>query len=72
MIIIDRFEGEFAVCEEDGVMKDIPIASVDSCAKEGDVLVFCNGAYVIDSNKTEERKKRAVALFEKFKKMKGI
>ena len=38
MIVIDRFEGEFAVCEFDGEMISIPKSSLPASAKEGTAL----------------------------------
>ena len=39
MLIIDRFEEEIAVCEDDGGMTEIPRELIDPAAREGDVLV---------------------------------
>ena len=57
-VIIDRFEGDFAVCEkEDRKMLDIERDKVPSAAKEGDVLNIINDRITIDSETTEKRKK---------------
>lgn len=54
-VIIDRFEGDFAVCEkEDRTMVDIPKEILPEKAKEGDVLII---SISIDSEETEKRKK---------------
>ena len=39
MIILDRFEGDFAVIYEDDALKNIPLELVDINAKEGTVLI---------------------------------
>lgn len=53
--IIDRFEGNFAVCEkENKTMIDIPKEILPEEAKEGDVL---NINISIDTEETENRKK---------------
>ena len=39
MIILDRFEGDFAVIYEDDALKNIPKELVDINAKEGTVLI---------------------------------
>ncbi len=65
--VIDRFEGNYAILEcESG--KDLVIlkSKLPSLAKEGDVLICCNGIYTIDVNATNELKKR---LNEKMKKL---
>lgn len=54
-VIIDRFEGNFAVCEkENKTMIDIPKEILPEEAKEGDVL---NINISIDTEETENRKK---------------
>jgi len=53
MLIIDRFEGDFAVVETDNGMVNIPRSDVPTSAKEGDVLRF-----IIAEDETEERGKR--------------
>ena len=53
MLIIDRFEGDFAVVEADDTFINIPSAELPDNAKEGDVLRL-----VIDIDATDERKKR--------------
>lgn len=54
-VIIDRFEGDFAVCEkENKIMVDIPKEIVPEEAKEGDVLII---SISVDAEETEKRKK---------------
>ena len=54
--IIDRFEGEFAVLEkEEGGTFDVPKTQIKD-AKEGDVVLFDDGVYIIDAEETEKRK----------------
>ena len=48
-LIIDRFEGDFAVVEVDGKeMRDIPKTDIHVTAKEGDLLKLVNGKYEVD------------------------
>ncbi len=55
--IIDRFEGEFAICEdENGVMHDIEKALLPANAAAGDCFKERNGAYVLDSQETARRR----------------
>jgi hypothetical protein len=57
-VIIDRFEGDFVVCEkEDRQMIDIPKSKIPSLAKEGDVLNILNDVITLDIETTEERRK---------------
>jgi hypothetical protein len=62
-VIIDRFEGNFAVCEkEDRTMVDIEKSKIPITAKEGDVLNITNDRITIDSEETEKRKKEIEKL----------
>lgn len=56
--IIDRFEGRFAVCEdENGNFINIEKNIISMEAKEGDVLIFINDMYEVDVTATSKRKK---------------
>jgi len=59
LLIVDRFEGGFAVCEqEDGSMVDVDMKLLPKGTREGDVLRVENGVYTIDADATLERTKR--------------
>lgn len=59
-LIIDRFEGNFAVVElEDGSTVDIPKKVIPKGAKEGDVLVI-----KIDTAETNRGKERIKKMME--------
>jgi len=59
-VIIDRFEGDYAVVElEDRSTVNLPRSLVPPGAKEGDVLLI-----EIDRSATEERRKRIQRLME--------
>ena len=58
-VTIDRFEGEFAVCEqEDRTMINIRRDNIPQEAKEGDILIIEGDSVSIDVAGTAERKKR--------------
>ena len=62
-VIIDRFEGKFAVCEkEDRKMIDIEKSRIPTTAKEGDVLNIDNDIITIDDVETQKRKKEIEEL----------
>ena len=67
MLIIDRFEGNYAVVEdsESDTMKNIDKALIDKAAKEGDVLSFENGLYTVDINATAKRRKEILEMMKK-------
>lgn len=54
--IVDRIEGELAVCEcEDGSYTDILLSQLPSQIKEGSVLEFINGEYKINLEAQQNR-----------------
>ena len=58
-VIIDRFEGSFAVCEKEGrVMVNIEKVKLPEGAKEGDVLIIEGNKVTVDSEETKNRKQR--------------
>jgi hypothetical protein len=57
-VIIDRFEGDYAVCEEeDRAMIDIEKSKIPSGAKEGDVLDINSEIITINIEETQKREK---------------
>jgi len=64
-VIIDRFEGLYAVCEkEDRTMMDIKRINLPSGVKEGDVLGIDYGIITIDRDETEKRRREIEKLTE--------
>ena len=62
-VIIDRFEGNYVVCEkEDKTMMDIKKSKIPSLAKEGDVLSINNDVIIIDIEETQRRKRKIEKL----------
>lgn len=64
-IIIDRFEGNYAVCEkEDRTMINIDISKIPTNSKEGDILDIEKDKITIDSKFTKNRKKHINELIK--------
>lgn len=62
-VIIDRFEGDYAVCEKgDRTMMEIPRIIMPEDAKEGDVLIIENDKIITDHETTEQRKNEIADL----------
>jgi len=62
-VTIDRFEGDFAVCEKaDRSMMNIKRNRLPSNAREGDVLLIKGDMITIDEKATAARKLRAEKL----------
>lgn len=60
MLRIDRFEGDYALCEDNracGIVH-VPLAELPAAVKEGDLLAFTDGKYVVDKEATERLRQR--------------
>ena len=58
-LIVDRIEGTIAVCETASAsMIDVPLSDLPEGTKEGSVLRFANGSYVIDAEEERSRRSR--------------
>lgn len=56
--IIDRFEGEFAVCERDDLkFENIEKIKLPKGVNEGDVISFDGEKYIKNVEKTNDKKK---------------
>lgn len=67
-MIIDRFEGDFAVVETDIGMTNISRELLPENAKEGDVIGVTDGVYYIDEEETQSRRK---SMLKRFRKLRG-
>ncbi len=57
--IIDRFEGTYAVCEDETKnMVNIPKYKLPMEVKEGDALIEVDGIIRIDDKEADERRKK--------------
>ena len=67
MLIIDRFEGEFAIVEdtETEKMTLIEKAFIEQNASESDVIVLSDGIYRVDLEATKKRRAEVLALLKK-------
>ncbi|SCG83796.1 hypothetical protein DW1_2232 [Proteiniborus sp. DW1] len=64
-LIVDRFEGEYAVCEkEDGTMVDIKRDTLPKETKEGDILLVEGDSIIIDEQATLARKEHINKLMD--------
>ncbi len=64
MIILERFEGDTAVLEIDGILKNIPKSMLKGEIKEGTVLILKDNMYLPDSAATKNRREKIAALQE--------
>lgn len=69
MLIIDRFEGEYAVCELSNNDSEITRILIErdklpESAKEGDVIVANGNGYSIDDKQTSQRRNVIIGLSE--------
>lgn len=57
-LIIDRFEENYAVCEDENKnMVNVNKENIPKDAKEGDMLVYVDGKYILNKEKALDRKK---------------
>lgn len=65
--VIDRFEGDFAVCENQcsGKMVSFLRSSIEPSAKEGDVIYLDDGVYRVSTSETQKAKEDVFSLLEK-------
>ncbi len=64
-VVIDRFEGDFAVCEkEDRTMLNIKRGKLPASANEGDVLIIDGEMIEIDVAETAKKKQFVEKLAE--------
>lgn len=62
-VIIDRFEGNYAVCEkEDGNMINIEKVKIGKNPKQGDILLITENEITIDEGATRNRKEEIEKL----------
>jgi len=70
MLIVDRIEGKYALCErDDGKMQKVLLEVLPKCIKDGSVLNLRDGSYYLDEIAYEKRKNDILNLQNKlFKK----
>ena len=64
MIILERYEGDTAVLEVDGKIKNVPVKMLKQGILEGTVLIFKNNMYLPDSEATAACRKKIASLQE--------
>ena len=62
MLILDRFEENFAVIENGDEMISVSRELVSVDAREGDVLTEMDGRYFPDKEETQKRRERITRL----------
>lgn len=67
-MIIDRFEGGFAVIEDNDGMINIPREKLPADAKEGCVLKKIGDSYEVDREATQSRKASVKSRFDALRK----
>ena len=62
MLIIDRFEGEYAILEDNNYHYEIKNSELPSNCKEGDIIVTKGGMYIVDVEQTKLRQQAILKL----------
>ncbi len=64
-MIIDRFEGEFALCEHsDGTMVRLERGKLPQGAHEGAVLRWQDGGWILDAGAEQQRRRQIETLMD--------
>lgn len=63
MIILERYEGKYAVLEVDGKIINVDKGLLKGDIKEGDLLILKDGTYYRDEEGTRARKEYMAARF---------
>lgn len=64
VFVIDRFEGDYAVLEQNGKTCNVPKKMVQASAREGDVVARIEDRWEVDREATARRKAEIEALAE--------
>ncbi len=61
--IVDRIEGNLAVCESENMsMSVISMSDLPDGTREGSVINFISGVYSLDLDEEQERRERILSL----------
>ena len=71
LFTLDRYEGDFAICENrtNGKMYDIPAFKVDSSVKEGEIIKLENEIYTLDYEENAKQVENSRELTRKVTKL---
>lgn len=56
MLIIDRFEGDYALLEDNDNHYEIKKSELPENCREGDVITSKDGMYIVDTEQTNQRR----------------
>lgn len=69
MIIIDRFDGDYAIAHSDEDELEISCSLLPKNARPGDVLIKTDDGYIVDKIATQSRHDMLTARFSSMKKI---
>jgi hypothetical protein len=62
MLIVSNISEGIAVIEDGEISFDIPAGALPEGAKEGDVILWENGEYLVDEKATAERRNKIIEM----------
>lgn len=65
MIILDRYQGDYAVLEVNGQIIEVDKNLLEGHIKEGDLLILKEGKYYKDEEGSKKRKEYMAARYSK-------
>lgn len=57
-MVVDRIEGGFAVVEDNGNMREIPLIMLPENVSEGDMIFSSEKGYFIDNKTADDRREQ--------------
>lgn len=61
MFIVDRFENDYAILEENDKYYNVRKDELPANTKEGDVIIFHNNQYQLDDSETNSRRAKTIS-----------
>lgn len=65
MLIVEKIEGNTVTIEDDDNHFNLHKTDIPTDVKEGDIILFLNGEYIVDKEATEERRKKIIEMQKK-------
>ncbi len=57
-MVVDRIAGGFAVVEDNGEIREIPLIMLPDNVREGDLIYSAENGYIIDNSTADERRQQ--------------
>ena len=65
MLIVENIEGNTVKIEDNDNHFNLSKTDISTEVKEGDIILFLNGKYIVDKEATEERRRKIIEMQKK-------